>query len=131
MNRLLVLLLLGFAMVVLLVPFSSYGGDLERVSLYRSGGRVLLKGDSGQLELPFAEAESSLFELLDPSNVQRVELVPYGGRVGCNVLDGSGKRVSLEPGECLTLALRLERPVYVDRSLLKKPSLEEPAELGL
>ena len=130
MNKLLLLLLLGFAMVVLLVPFSSYRGDLEKVSLYVSGDKVLLKGDSGQLVLS-RPSNQFLVNLIDPSNIQRIELVPYGGGVGCNVLDGSGKRFSGPVDECLAVALQLNKLVYVDKSLLHKPEVEMSSTLGL
>ena len=130
MNKLLLLLLLGFAMVVLLAPFSSYRGNLEKVSLYISGDKVLLKGESGQLILS-RPSNQFLVNLIDPSNIQRIELVPYGGGIGCNVLDGSGKRFSGPVEECLAVALQLNRVVYVDKSILQKPIVVVSDNWGL
>ena len=129
MNRLVLILLLGMAAAVLLVPFVPVDGDLIRVDVYTSDQYVLLKGGDGQLELPIpgdniysSDDPYDFFpELIDPSSIQRVEFLPYGKQASCNVLTATGSRIAGHQDFCLVLALKLGVPVYAHKELFQLP----------
>jgi len=128
-NKFILLLLLGLATTVLLVPFVQMDDDLIKTDIFVSDHVILLKSSIGQLELPVpgddiysSDDPYDFFpELIDPSSIQRIELVPYGDKVSCNVLTSTGKRIAGHTDFCLILSLKLGIPAYVHRDLFEVP----------
>ena len=124
--------MLGFAMVVLLMPFGKFDNSFVKVKLYTSDTQVLLKAEQGQLTLPRPSLDAPYLNLIESSNIQRLELVPYGGSIECNVMDSSGKRYSSSQELCIALALKFDKNLYVYPELLQSSNnLKEESKLGL
>ena len=129
MNKIVLLMLVGMATAILLVPFIPMDRDLVRADVYVSEESMLLKGSGGQVELPVpgddlysSDDPFDFFpELIDPSSIQRVELLPYGEGISCNVLTSTGKRIAGDVDFCIVLTLKLNIPVYVHKDLFEVP----------
>jgi hypothetical protein len=136
-NRLLLILLLGLGASVLMVPFLPSPGDLVRADVQTSGDRVLLAGDGGQLELPlpvddvYSSSDPYDFfpELVDPASIERVEFLPYGEGISCNVVTDRGHNVAGDPLFCVVLVVKLEVPAFVHPSLLSEQEFTPPGSL--
>ena len=128
-NKFILILMLGLATTVLLVPFVQMDGDLINADIFISEQVILLKGPEGQLEisLPGDDIYSSddpydfFPELIDPASLQRVELIPYGEQMSCNVLTSTGKRIAGHIDFCMVLSLKLGVPVYVHKDMFEVP----------
>ncbi|MBR9680822.1 MAG: hypothetical protein GOU98_03290 [Candidatus Altiarchaeota archaeon] len=134
MNKLLLLVLVGLAASIFMVPFIPMNGDLVRAELYTSDQKLVLIGDEGRLDFDFtfdtvysSENPYDFFpQLIDPSSIQRVELLPYLTGISCNVLDAQGKTISGDVVSCLALATSLDLPIYVHKDLFSLPTYTIP-----
>lgn len=112
-------------------PFDSIDGDLVKVDLYTSDNALLLKSDKGRMELPLPvdgvyESDNPydfFTRLIDPASIKRVELVPYGEDASCNVVTSTGDRVAGNSEFCAVIALELDVPVMVHKTLLRKSEI--------
>ncbi|MBR9689863.1 MAG: hypothetical protein GOV01_03140 [Candidatus Altiarchaeota archaeon] len=137
MNKLLLLILVGVAVTAFTIPFAPITKDLIRVDVYTSDQRVVYVSDEGILE--FGMPDDALYssddpydffpELIDPSSLQRVEFLPYGSEISCNVLDAQGKNTVGNPEFCVVLNLKLGVPVYVHKDLFTSPEFTSPGNL--
>lgn len=131
------LLLLAMAVSAFMVPFFPTTGDLVRVDVHVTGDSILLDGGPTQLVLPLVDndvysSENPLDffpEIIDPTTLQRVEFLPYGDSVSCNVLTGQGRSVAGNYRFCLAIAIKLDVPVFVHKDLFETPAFSRPESL--
>jgi hypothetical protein len=136
-NKLLLLLLMAMAVSAFMLPFFQTSGDLVGVDVYESDGAVILVGGKMQLELPFtgdgvysSDDPLDFFpEIIDATTLQRVEFLPYGGGLECNVLTTQGRSVAGDYRFCLALAVKTDVPVFVQGELLNEPAFNLPKSL--
>ena len=129
MNKFVLILLLGLSTTVLMVPFIQMDSDLIKTDIFISEQIILLKSSIGQLEIPipgddiYSSNDPYDFfpELIDPSSIQRVELIPYGDSISCNVLTSTGKRIAGHRDFCMILSLKLGIPAFVHKDLFEVP----------
>lgn len=130
MKPVVMLILAGIAILAIFIPFVSPSSNTEIVTLYERGNGILLIGDSGYIEF-FLSAEelSSTYDsenpfdffsnLVDPSQISRIEILPYGTTTVCNVLmSGTKKGLAGKSSFCISLALRTGIPIFVSEDLL-------------
>ncbi len=128
MNKLLLLLLLALAVSALMAPLFPGTDGMVRVDLERSGGKLLLTGGGKRLELPdptdvvYSSGDPLDFfpELIDPAYLQRLELIPYGSSLSCNVLTAQGRTVAGDYRFCLAISIKLGVPLYVHEELFEE-----------
>lgn len=129
MKPFLVFLLVAAALVMVFVPLIPPSADTQVVDVHQTEGGVVLVGRGGQLsvalnpqESPSTYSSDNPFDLasqvMDPSRVQRMEILPYGGGTVCSVQLNTGSSVASKTSFCVALALRSDLPLYVHSQLL-------------
>lgn len=132
MNKIILLLLAILASSAFLVPFAVFDKELVRVEIFESETKVLLSSKYGELTLPFFEnlvydSNNPLDffpELVDASNIQQLQLIPYHEGVSCNVRFSQNEDLAGNYNFCLVLATKLGVPLYVHKDLLELPNFD-------
>lgn|GEM_PF-4621311 len=136
-NKLLLLVLVGLAASVFMLPFVPTNGDLIKADIYTSTDSVVLSSDQGQLKFDitidkvYSSSDPYDFfpQLIDSSSIQRIEVIPYLSTVSCNVISSTGDTVSGDIHSCLALAVNLQLPVYVHKDLFSLSAFKVPGNL--
>lgn len=130
MKPIVMLVLAGMAILAIFVPFIPPSSNTEIVKIYEQGTNVLLVGKSGYLEFPLSSFELvSIYDsenpfdffsnLVDPSQISRLEILPYGTDTICNVfISGQDKGLAGKSSFCISLSLRTGIPIFVSEDLL-------------
>ncbi len=137
MNKLLLFILVALASASFLIPFSVFGNDLVQVDLYKQNEILILSHKEGELRFNFPDdivySSSNPYdffpELIDGSNVQKLELLPNGKDVACNAVLNGNKQIAGNYEFCLVLAIKTNIPLYVHKDLLKLPKNTIPESL--
>ena len=135
MNKFILLLLAVLASSAFLVPFAVFDKEFVKVDIFTSDTQILLSSEYGEITFPFftdsvydSDNPFDFFsELVDSSNIQQLQLLPYHNEVSCNVKFSQNSNLAGNYNFCLILATRLGIPLYVHKDLLVSPifSLKE------